>query len=132
MDIKEIVDNLDLISSVIPDYVESRNRGLTDEESEKIAFEAISEAIEALEKQAFLENTVIDDISDWFVDYKDCLLDAAKKVSIQRFKEWNKEGVIDEIDLDDIIEDVVDEIQKGILNVLSTFKVQNEQYDYYV
>lgn len=123
MDIKEIVDNLDLISSVIPDYVESRNRGLTDEESEKIAFEAISEAIEALEKQAFLENTVIDDISDWFVDYKDCLLDAAKKVSIQRFKEWNKEGVIDEIDLDDIIEDVVDEIQKGILNVLSTFKV---------
>ncbi len=122
MDIKEIVDNLDLISSVIPDYVESRNRGLTDEESEKIAFEAISEAIEALEKQAFLENTVIDDISDWFVDYKDCLLDAAKKVSIQRFKEWNKEGVIDEIDLDDIIEDVVDEIQKGILNVLSTFK----------
>lgn len=123
MDIKEIVDNLDLISSVIPDYVESRNRGLTDEESEKIAFEAILEAIEALEKQAFLENTVIDDISDWFVDYKDCLLDAAKKVSIQRFKEWNKEGVIDEIDLDDIIEDVVDEIQKGILNVLSTFKV---------
>lgn len=123
MDIKEIVDNLDLISSVIPDYVESRNRGLTDEESEKIAFETISEAIEALEKQAFLENTVIDDISDWFVDYKDCLLDAAKKVSIQRFKEWNKEGVIDEIDLDDIIEDVVDEIQKGILNVLSTFKV---------
>lgn len=122
MDIKEIVDNLDLISSVIPDYVESRNRGLTDEESEKIAFEAILEAIEALEKQAFLENTVIDDISDWFVDYKDCLLDAAKKVSIQRFKEWNKEGVIDEIDLDDIIEDVVDEIQKGILNVLSTFK----------
>jgi len=122
MDIKEIVDNLDLISSVIPDYVESRNRGLTDEESEKIAFEAISEAIEALEKQAFLENTVIDDISDWFVDYKDCLLDAAKKVSIQRFKEWNKEGVIDEIDLDNIIEDVVDEIQKGILNVLSTFK----------
>ncbi len=43
-------------------------------------------------------------------------------MSIQRFKEWNKEGVIDEIDLDDIIEDVVDEIQKGILNVLSTFK----------
>lgn len=122
MDIKEIVDNLDLISSVIPNYVESRNRGLTDEESEKIAFEAILEAIELLEKQAFLENTVIDDISDWFVDYKDCLLDAAKKVSIQRFKEWNKEGVIDEIDLDDIIEDVVDEIQKGILNVLSTFK----------
>ena len=123
MNVKEIIDNLNLISSVIPDYSEGRNRGLTDEESEKIAFEAILEAIEALEKQAFLENTVIDDISDWFVDYKDCLLDAAKKVSIQRFKEWNKEGVIDEIDLDDIIEDVVDEIQKGILNVLSTFKV---------
>ena len=122
MDIENIIDNLNLISSAIPDYSESRNRGLSDAESEKIAFEAISEAIEALEKQAFLENTVIDDISDWFVDYKDCLLDAAKKVSIQRFKEWNKEGVIDEIDLDDIIEDVVDEIQKGILNVLSTFK----------
>jgi len=60
---------LDNMMKEKPDYVESRNRGLTDEESEKIAFEAISEAIEALEKQAFLENTVIDDISDRFVDY---------------------------------------------------------------
>ncbi len=123
MDIKEIIKNLELIIDVTPDYVLGRRRGLTDDETEIIARKAMYEAIEALEKQAFLENTVIDDISDWFVDYKDCLLDAAKKVSIQRFKEWNKEGVIDEIDLDDIIEDVVDEIQKGILNVLSTFKV---------
>ena len=50
MDIENIIDNLNLISSAIPDYSESRNRGLSDAESEKIAFEAISEAIESLEK----------------------------------------------------------------------------------
>ena len=50
MDIENIIDNLNLIRSVIPDYSEGRNRGLSDAESEKIAFEAISEAIESLEK----------------------------------------------------------------------------------
>lgn len=50
MDIENIIDNLNLISSAIPDYSEGRNRGLLDAESEKIAFEAILEAIELLEK----------------------------------------------------------------------------------
>lgn len=51
MKINEIIDNLNLISGVIPDYAEGRNRGLSDDECEKVAYEAISEAIEVLEKQ---------------------------------------------------------------------------------
>lgn len=50
MNINEIIDNLNLISNIIPNYSEGRNRGLSDSETEKIALEAISEAIEILEK----------------------------------------------------------------------------------
>ena len=49
MDIEEIIDNLSLIT-VIPDYAEGRMRGLTDTESEEIAFEAIPKAIDMLDK----------------------------------------------------------------------------------
>lgn len=50
MDYEEVINNLNLISSVIPDYSEGRNRGLTDEESERIALEAVQQAIEMLER----------------------------------------------------------------------------------
>lgn len=77
-------------------------------------------AIKALEKQAFFENKV-DEIRDWFVDNKNCLLDTATNVSTKGFNLLNKDGFIDDVDLDVILEDVVDEIQKGIFNVLDTF-----------
>lgn len=51
MDYEEVIDNLNLISSVIPDYSEGRSRGLTDEESEMLAFEAVLQAVDILEKQ---------------------------------------------------------------------------------
>lgn len=50
MDYEEVINNLNLISSVIPDYSEGRSRGLTDEESEMLAFEAVQQAIEMLER----------------------------------------------------------------------------------
>ncbi len=50
MDYEEVINNLNLISSVTPDYSEGRNRGLTDEESERIALEAVQQAIEMLER----------------------------------------------------------------------------------
>lgn len=77
-------------------------------------------AIEALEKQAFFENE-IGAIRDWFVDNKDCLLDLAQKVARDGFIESCVDEFIDEVDLDFIVVDIVDEIQKGVLNVLDTF-----------
>ena len=53
MDIKEIIKNLELIIDVTPDYVQGRRRGLTDDETEMLAYKAVYEAIEVLEK---LEN----------------------------------------------------------------------------
>jgi len=50
MDYEEVINNLNLIISVIPDYSEGRSRGLTDEESERIALEAVQQAIEILER----------------------------------------------------------------------------------
>jgi hypothetical protein len=38
------------------------------------------------------------------------------------FDTLNSRDLIDKVDLDDITEDIVDEIQEGILNVLDTFK----------
>lgn len=51
IDIQELINNLNLISGVIPDYSEGRTRGLSDDESENVALEAVAQAIEALEKQ---------------------------------------------------------------------------------
>ena len=50
MNVEEIIEDLNLIANVIPDYAEGRVRGLTDTESEEIAYEAISKAIDMLEK----------------------------------------------------------------------------------
>ena len=52
MDIQKLIENLRLISGVIPDYAEGRSRGLADEEIERLALEAISEAIEFLENNS--------------------------------------------------------------------------------
>ena len=35
---------------------------------------------------------------------------------------FNENGKIDEVDLEFLVSDIIDEIQKGILNVLSTYK----------
>ena len=83
-------------------------------------------AIKALEKEAFFENTV-DIIHDWFVDNKDALLDDAKTIATSKFVEDNVDGYIDDVDLDFIVEDIVDRLQVGILNVLSAFKRDREQ-----
>lgn len=80
---------------------------------------------EALEKQAFFENEV-SNIHEWFVDNKDSLLDTALTVSTKSFNQYNEDGNIDEVDLEFIVSDIVDEIQKGILNVLSTYM---DKYD---
>lgn len=52
MNIQKLIENLRLISSVIPDYAEGRSRGLADEEIERLALEAVSEVIEFLEKHS--------------------------------------------------------------------------------
>jgi len=49
--IEQVIEDLCLVDGVIPDYSLGRRRGLTDEETEKRAREAVSKAIEALEKQ---------------------------------------------------------------------------------
>lgn len=78
-------------------------------------------AIKALEKQAFFENEV-SNIHSWFVDNKDCLLDSARSISENWWDDCNIDGKIDKVDLDFMVEDLVDEIQKGILNVLDTYR----------
>ncbi len=83
-------------------------------------YETFNLAIKALEKQAFFENEV-EEIRDWFVNNKDCLLDSAMIIARNGFLESNKDEYIDDIDLEFIVSDIVDEIQKGILNVLSTY-----------
>lgn len=50
MRIEEILDALNLIESINPDYVLGRRRGLTDEESEILPIKALTEAEEILEK----------------------------------------------------------------------------------
>lgn len=50
MDIQKILDDLDLIEQVIPDYSAGRRKGLTDDETEKAAGGAVTKAIEALEE----------------------------------------------------------------------------------
>ena len=87
--------------------------------------ETLKTAIEALEKQAFFENEV-SNIHEWFVDNKDSLLDTALTVSTKSFNQYNEDGNIDEVDLVFIVSGIVDEIQNGILNVLSTYM---DKYD---
>ena len=80
----------------------------------------IEDVKEVLQKQAFFENEV-SNIHGWFVDNKESLLDSALTVARNGFIESCVDGFINEVDLDFIVEDIVDEIQKGILNVLSTY-----------
>lgn len=49
MDIKNLIDDLDLIEQVIPDYAAGRRRGLTDDETERVADVAMVKVIEAVE-----------------------------------------------------------------------------------
>lgn len=82
--------------------------------------EVLDIAIKTIENQIFFENQV-SNIHTWFVNNKDCLLDSAMKVAVEGFKNGNADGCIDDVDLDFIVEDIVDEIQKGILNVLDSY-----------
>lgn len=49
--LRKIVENLNLISSVIPEYSLARHRGLSDKKAEQLALEALSEAIEIIEEK---------------------------------------------------------------------------------
>ncbi len=77
---------------------------------------------EVLQKHAFFESQVLS-IGSWFVDNKDCLVDDATKVAGDNFRESNVDGFIDEVDLEFIVEDIVDKLQEGILNVLDSYKI---------
>lgn len=87
-----------------------------DDEGEKV-FEI---AIKALEKQAFFENEV-GNIHGWFVDNKDELLSSAMSICNSWFEDTNAHGKMDKIDIHFMLEDVVDGIQEGILNVLTSY-----------
>ena len=52
MDIQKILDDLDLIEQVIPDYPAGRRKGLTDDETEKATGGAVTKAINALEESS--------------------------------------------------------------------------------
>lgn len=51
MDAKEIIDNLELAETIIPNYIKGRNRGLTDSETERLVNLSVYRAFEMLEKQ---------------------------------------------------------------------------------
>lgn len=53
MNIKEVIENLKLIINITPDYARGRRIGLTDDETEMLAYRAVYQAVEILEK---LEN----------------------------------------------------------------------------
>ena len=84
------------------------------------AIMAYSLAMQALEKEVLFENEV-SSIHSWFVDNRESLLNSAMTVARDGFTESCADGFIDEVDLDFIVEDIIDEIQKGVLNVLSTY-----------
>lgn len=111
------MDNIrDAINSLEISLIRHADDLITDCFSRK----SLKTAIEALEKQAFFENEV-SSIYGWFVDNKESLLDSAITVARDGFVESCVDDFIDQVDLDFIVEDIVDEIQKGILNVLSTY-----------
>lgn len=112
------MDNIrDAINSLEITLIRHGNTGLIED---IFSIKTVKTAIEALEKQAFFENEV-SNIHGWFVDNKESLLDSAMTVARDGFIESNTNDYIDQVDLDFIVEDIVDEIQKGILNVLSTY-----------
>ena len=49
MMLENIIDHLNLILDVIPDYEEGRRRGFTDDLTEKLALESIYKAINLIE-----------------------------------------------------------------------------------
>lgn len=51
MDIREVIEGLNLIDNVIVDYVSGRRKGFTDDETERLVYKAVTQAIELLEKQ---------------------------------------------------------------------------------
>lgn len=51
MEAKEIINNLEMAETVLPNYAKGRNRGLTDSETEKLVNLSIYRAFEMLEKQ---------------------------------------------------------------------------------
>lgn len=51
MDAKEIINNLELAETVIPNYTRGRDRGLTDSETERLVNLSMYRAFEMLEKQ---------------------------------------------------------------------------------
>ena len=48
-----------------------------------------------------------------------------KRYSFYNSQKWieelNRDGYVDDVDLDGIAEEIADEIQKGVLNVLDTY-----------
>lgn len=50
MNIGKIIDGLCLISSVTPNYTQGRRDGFADDETEKIAYDAVGKAINKLEE----------------------------------------------------------------------------------
>lgn len=64
---------------------------------------------------------LLNEIRYWFADNQDCIRDTASITAKNGFEELNRDGYIDEVDLDGIAEEIADEIQKGVLNVLDTY-----------
>lgn len=89
---------------------------------EEMHNKVLSLAIEALERQEVFENEV-SNISDWFVNNKEELFNIAFNVCDREFDIVEYRGLIDKIETEDIIENVVEDIYDGILNVLKTFMV---------
>ena len=110
-DIRNAINSLEIT------LIRHGNEGLI---TDVFSAKTLKMAIKALEKQAFFENEV-SNIHGWFVDNKNSLLDSAMTVARDGFIESNTNDCIDQVDLDFIVEDIVGEIQKGILNVLSTY-----------
>lgn len=75
----------------------------------------------ALQRQIFFENEV-SEIREWFLNNKDCLNDSAVKVAEEGFELLTgRYKFITKTSLEFITENIVDEMQKGIINVLDTF-----------
>ncbi len=55
MDIKKVIEGLELIETVIPSYKRARRKGITDEEAEKLVNQAIEQAINILEQRTIDE-----------------------------------------------------------------------------
>jgi hypothetical protein len=54
-DIKEVIEGLELIETVIPSYKHARHKGITDDEAETVVNWAVEQAIILLEKLLELE-----------------------------------------------------------------------------